>query len=89
MSLPYAARLLWDSRSGSATRNGRTVPLTAAPDLGGEDGPPHDVDYVPGRGGFCTIRRRACDPPDDMSPAERARADALLRVFVPSGQAPL
>lgn len=56
--------------------HGRIVPLDSPPVLGGQ--PVHSVDYTP-EVHCLEIRRRACDPIDELTPAEIADADALLR----------
>lgn len=75
----YATRLRWSNGSGIAKLHGRAVALTAAPVLGGVA--VHFVDYTPLI--RCReVRRRPCDPVDDMTDDEVAAADALLRRVV-------
>ena len=80
----YSTRLRWSGGRGAAMLHGRIVPLTAPPVLGGVA--VHAVDYTP-EIGCVEIQRRACDPRSDMTAAEVAEADALLRVMVPDAGA--
>ena len=75
----YSTRLRWSAGRGAAMLHGRIVPLTAPPVLGGQA--VHSIDYTP-EVHCMEIRRRACDPVGDMTAAEVAEADALLRVLV-------
>lgn len=84
MSLPYRTRLVWSARWKLAVRNGVSVPLTEPPDLG--HGPVAELDYAPFAFG---IVRHAGEPEHEMSPDERAAADALLREWVQSRPAGL
>lgn len=79
----YSTRLRWSAGRGAAMLHGRIVPLTGPPVLAGQ--PVHAVDYTPEVRCF-EIRRRACDPVDDMTADEVREADALLRRLV-AGQA--
>ncbi len=70
-----SCRLYWEpGHGGSATRNGKTVPLESPPDLG--RGPVYALDYVPAAL-FC-ITRSIHEAPGLMERDEIARADALL-----------
>lgn len=72
----YSTRLRWANGRGAAMLHGRIVPLTAPPVLAGVA--VHQVDYTPEV--HChEIRRRACDPVDEMTTHEINDADALLR----------
>lgn len=72
----YSTRLRWSNGRGMAMLHGRIVPLQQPPVLGGLA--VHQVDYTP-EVHCLEIRRRACDPVDDMTPEEITDADALLR----------
>lgn len=63
-----------------AMLHGRIVPLTAPPVLCGQA--VHAMDYTP-EVHCLEIRRRACDPVDEMTPDEIAEAGALLRRLLP------
>lgn len=75
----YSTRLRWSGGRGAAMLHGRIVPLTAPPVLGGQA--VHSIDYTP-EVHCMEIRRRACDPVGDMTAAEVAEADAMLRRLV-------
>ncbi len=72
----YSTRLRWSNGRGMAMLHGRAQTLTAPPVLCGQ--PVHSIDYTP-EVHCLEIRRRACDPVDEMTPDEIADADALLR----------
>lgn len=78
----HQTRLRWHGRSGIAKLHGLVIPLHQPPVLAGVV--VHAVDYVPE---FCIreIQRRACDHVEDMTPAEVAAADALLRQMCGGG----
>lgn len=80
----YPTRLRWSNGRGAAMLHGRIVPMTAPPVLGGQA--VHAIDYTP-EIGCVEIQRRACDPRGDMTAAEVAEADALLRRLVPDAGA--
>ena len=75
----YFTRLRWHAGRGIAKLHGRSVPLAAPPVLAGA--PVNECDYAP-EYGFRLVRRRSCDRVDDMTGAEIADADALLRALV-------
>lgn len=75
----YSTRLRWCNGAGVARMHGRSIPLTEAPRLAGQA--VHAVDYTP-EVHCIEIQRRACDPRADMTAAEIAEADALLRRLV-------
>ena len=79
----YATRLYWaGTRGGIAKLHGRCVDLHVPPHFGGE--PLVSVDYVP-EIGLCQIQRVG-EPRRDMTDAELAEADAMLRAVVaPAG----
>lgn len=78
----YSTRLRWSGGRGAAMLHGRIVPLTDPPVIGGQA--VHSIDYTP-EVGWREIRRRACDAVDDMTAAEVAEADAMLRRLVSGG----
>lgn len=72
----HFTRLRWHDGHGIAKLHGVVVTLTEAPDLG--SGQVAEVDYSPAYG--CReVRRHSWDRRDDMTAAEIAAADALLR----------
>ncbi len=72
----YSTRLRWANGRGAAMLHGRIVALDRPPVLAGVA--VHQVDYTP-EVHCLEVRRRACDPVGEMTPAEIADADALLR----------
>lgn len=78
----HQTRLRWHGRSGAAKLHGVCVRLEYPPVLAGIV--VHAIDYVP-EYGIREIQRRACDHVEDMTPAEVAAADALLRKLCGGG----
>ena len=72
----YSTRLRWSNGRGVAMLHRHSVPLTEPPVLGGE--PVYELDYTP-EVGCIEIRRHAWDTPGEMTEAEVAEADAMLR----------
>lgn len=72
----YQTRLRWSGGRGVAMLHGKAVPLTEPPMIGGVA--VSHMDYTPEVGCY-EIRRRPFDKMDDMTAAEVADADALLR----------
>lgn len=72
----YYTRMRFHGHHGIAKMHGMTVSLDAAPDLG--DGPVHALEYTP-EIGIAQVQPRVIDPVRDMTSAEIAAADALLR----------
>lgn len=72
----YWTRLLWEERRGGiAQLNGNRCRLTEAPVI--EGAPVYGIDYIP-EIGMAEIQHRACDPPEDMTHAEKHGAESLL-----------
>lgn len=73
-------RLYWEpGHGGSATRNGRTVPLAEPPDLG--RGPVYAVDYAPCA--VYSVTRDITSGPAQLEPDEISAARKFLQAFVP------
>lgn len=76
----YNTRLRWANGRGAAMLHGRLTPLTAPPVLCGTA--VAQLDYTPEVCCF-EIRRAPSDPLSEMTAAEVAEADALLRRLLP------
>ncbi len=75
----YSTRLRWSGGPGGcgvARLHGRSVPLWTPPVIGGAQ--VHDIDYVP-EVRLWQVRRVSFGRVDDLTPAEVADADAILR----------
>lgn len=81
----YQTRLRWSAGGGLAMLHGKAVALTDPPVIGGVA--VCHLDYTP-EVGCHEIRRRPVDKMDDMTPAEIAQADALLRRLTQPEAAP-
>ncbi len=76
----YNTRLRWANGRGAAMLHGRIVPLTEPPVLCGAT--VAQLDYTPEVRCF-EIRRAPADPVSEMTAAEIAETDALLRRLLP------
>jgi hypothetical protein len=75
----YSTRLRWSggpAGCGVARLHGVSVPLWTPPVIGGV--PVHDIDYAP-EIHLWQVRRASFGRIDDLTPAEVADADAILR----------